>query len=290
MLNRLWRLALGPLGVAGLLLIGPALADDFNSTRITSLKNGDTVNTGTTPGTNHPVAGHGLYARGTTVDAPGNNTITTGGGSAHGIFLNSGPFGSGPVPVAPSSSTATGTIIHTTGDIAAGLFVETATGGTATTTLTGVIITTKGQQADGVRVDTSSFGGTATVGVTGSSITTDGDKQAIGVFASGAGTTVTITDTTISTPTYTAILGQLGSKITVSGQSHITGQVLADGGGSVGIGDGVVVETRVDQLEALSVSYGGILPVDAASVSTAGAGSPACAWKGEVLPPSLARN
>jgi outer membrane autotransporter protein len=278
MLTQRWLVVLGALGVAGLLLAGPARADEFHNTKTTSLNIGDTVDTTPTAGTTHPVAGYGLYARGTTVNAPGNNTITTGGSSAHGIFLNSGQFGSGPVPVAPSSSTATGAIIHTTGAIAAGLFVETATGGTATATLSGVTITTKGQQADGVRVDTSSFGGTAIVGVTGSSITTDED-QTTGVYASGAGTTVTITDTTISSPTYAAIIGQLGATVSVSGKSHITGQVLVSDG-SVGIGDGVVVETGVDQLEALGVAYGGILTVGAASVSTAGAGSPGLRMEG----------
>ena len=276
MLNRHWLLALSSLYLGGLLLAGPARAADFTTTQTTSLNSGDTVNTGTTPGNNTP-AGYGLYANGTTVDAPGNNTITTGGQAAYGIFVNS----NAPVPGGPSSSTATGTIIHTTGDIAHGLNVEAATGGTATATLSGVTITTQGVLASGVKVDTFLGGmavpGTATVTITGSSITTDGDQQAWSVYASGAGSTVTITDTTLSTPTRIAIQSDSGATVSVSGQSHITGQVWAAGGpagnGNVNIGDGVVVETTVDQLSALSVFQGGILTVGAASVSTAGADS-----------------
>ena len=274
-----WLVALGALGVAGLLLNGPAWAQQ-TTTQTTSLSNGETVDTGTTVGTSDPVAGHGLYARGTTVDAPGNNTITTGGGNAHGIFLNGSAFGVGPVPVAPSSSTAAGTAITTTGQGAYGIFAVADAGGTATVMLDGVTIETHGNNAHGVSI-ASIATGVASAIITGGSITADGGGATAVLQAIGANTTVSVTDSVLvhhgSGSDRPAVSATQGSTVNLFGATHVSTTqanmvaVGANSGSTVTIADTAIIDTAGDGADGLQELFSSTMTVGAATVTSHGA-------------------
>jgi hypothetical protein len=168
-----------------------------------------------------------------------NTSITTSGVGASGVVANSGGV-----------TTVSGGSVTTSGDNAFGLWASgagssiTTTGGTtiATGSLTG------GSFAYGARAET---GGALTLN--GGSVTTMG-ANSIGLFATGAGSSVASNGTTITT----------------SGLNS-TG-VLADSGGSASLTGGSV-NTSADGAYAVVVHSGGFAALSGTTIGTLGDGS-----------------
>jgi hypothetical protein len=173
------------------------------------------------------------------INLTGEITVTTSGESAYGLYATgggvvtsssasssistSGANASGVVAASGGQATVTGGTVTTSGANANGLFV---TGGQSSIAASGVTIVTGagGPAAPGGVGVLASSGGTATV--SGGSVTTKG-ANAAGLYATGAGSTVT-----------TTLLSGVGAAVVTSGNNSPGAQ--ADNGGSVSLTSGSV--------------------------------------------------
>ena len=168
---RQYVLALGIIGAWGCVLTAPLAAQTAytDTVKNKTLQPGDTITTsvdGSAPKAPlQQVQGHGLFIEGEKHKALGNNTITTNGDKAFGIFVN----GSSPDS---ELENATDTIIVTHGKGSHGLYTWASANDVAST-LTNVNITTRGGVDGSESHGIFSAGGAEsnTLTVTGGSIT-----------------------------------------------------------------------------------------------------------------------
>ena len=276
MLNRHWRLALGAMCVSGIMCgwVGGASAQPTYTDTVThDLANGETVDTSPAAGTvGPPPHGYGVYAEGKAITLQGDNTITTSGSNAVGIFVRRTTGG----PDASVTATGTGYAITTTGNGVPGVLVQNVDiTGTATATLTNVAIVSSDGGFGAVRTQ---GGGQTELSIAGSSVTS---TNGIGLNLFYA--TAMITDTAVTA----AGMGvyATSSTVTISGTSHITttGNNGATGiyvaGADVTVGNGVIVETWGSGSHGIGIvaenGPGSVLTAGAATVTTHGDASAA---------------
>lgn len=290
------------LSVSGLALSSHrAAATDYTTgVKNTNLNAGDTITT-TADG-----ADGFRVDNGTTITAPGNNKITTGGVDAWGLYARgaNSVLNATDVTVITTGSSSTaagarsggktivtgGTFTVSGADAYAGfadngtlnltnvvINSQSTTGGggvlssqaAGVANLNKVTISTTGNTAYGVRVNNA---GSLTLS-NGSSITTAGAYGAYGEEG-----VLTIQDSTITTGAATAVYytgKNAGSSLSITGATTkitATGAdaVVIAGGKAATIGDGVTITAKSDGKRGVTVSGGGQLTIGSATVSTEG--------------------
>lgn len=216
------------------LLSGNVLATSYTTTQTTNLQDGDTIAT-----TGAGTAGYGLWSKaGTTLLAPGNNTITTTGNNAHGLYAFQ-------LNVPQSNITAIGTTITVGGTGAHATYVSRD----SVLTLQNVTATANGANGEALFITQNGI-----ANVTGSTfVSALGTAVEVG---GGPGPTLTMdaSSVTANGDNARALSIYTGSAATVTGHtmsdislnSATAGQTLTDGNKGFGYGLSAEAGKRVD--------------------------------------------
>jgi hypothetical protein len=182
---------------------------------------GGVVNAMSVAITTNSALSHGVLAEGGTVNLS-DGSITTLGRFSLGLQANSN--------TGPSTITANGTTITTSGDISSG--AEVTGSGQSTISLSGVKINTSGANAPGALLDGS---GSYTLNLNNTSITTLSSTSDAIVFGNAKLANVTINNSAIN-PGSGNLLNSVGSTGTLNIEnSTLTGNILADSASTVDV-------------------------------------------------------
>ncbi|WP_208620766.1 autotransporter-associated beta strand repeat-containing protein, partial [Brucella rhizosphaerae] len=265
-------------------LSGFAMATDYTTTQTTSLLDGDTIAT-----TRANTAGYGVWSKvGTTLEIPGNNTITTTGTGAYGV--NTSGTGSGALSRGGGAN-ITGATIATKGVDAFGIAVTNSVLGV---NLVGVTVSSSAATAVDVYSNASDkdnplyqFESNMTADNT-TKIHSDGDV-ALNIYGVFAAAKANLDGTQVSaTGSGNSAIRLIGNtQLTISGSAYI--ETIGDNAHAINnesynantiISDGVSISTKGN------ISYGiqtyAAMTVGAANVSTNGEGSGAVQVLGAV--------
>lgn len=265
------------------------LATEYTTTQTQSLQNGDTIST-----TANGTAGYGLWSQtGTTLAAPGNNTITTTGASAHGLVSNSMNFQQSNVTAAGTSITVGGPgayaayttygSLMTLQDVSAtatganGKALYIGLGGTANVTGNSVFVAALGNGVEAA-------GNGSILTLDGATITANGDNvYGLRIFP-GSATSVTGATRITTTGDNSAAVWSTSRGLDTGGTIPEIGtgaSILTSGAGSYGImgaglgGNGVKIDaativTQGDKADGARAGAGGRVILNGTHVTTHG--------------------